>query len=50
MTTVELKRLEKGIKKAGVILKNDKNKARKFLIRIGLFNKNGKPRKLFQKD
>jgi len=50
MTTVELKRLEKGIKRTGVILKNDKNKARKFLIRIGLFNKNGKPRNFSKKD
>ena len=49
MTTVEFKSTEKAIKRAAVILK-DKNKARKFLIRIGLFNKNGKPRILSQKD
>ena len=50
MTTIELKEEKKGIKRAFGILKNDKTKARKFLIRIGLFNKNGKPRNLSQKD
>ena len=50
MTTLEFKKEEKGIKRAFVILKNDKNKARKFLIRVGLVNRNGQPKDLTKKD
>ena len=50
MTTAEYKKERKAIKRAFSILKNDKNEARKFLIRIGLLNKNGKPRKFSQEE
>ena len=49
MTTIQLKKESKAIKRVVSVYKNDKLKARKFLISIGLIDKNGKSKYLISK-